>query len=214
MLTRKLCEIYPSIEEFDIDKVELSMEEYDTKRLYRLLMGRYGTSRTRYSNEDQFRMELFMRIDTFYPTVLATLAEQKKLREMTDDELAQAGNNVVNTGAHNTGTTRTDADTGATQLAGQVVSKSKYGKLKTAAGRIELLSAGVENAFLNRFSNMFRATGYYKETVPLPTLEQLSSDGVIQTVGNPTTPNAGITEAQVRAIVIEMLEGYVKGGVV
>lgn len=159
-LTPTFSDLYPDEATFisDLDEaINFDMTDDEKSDLFWLIFSKYGDSNTRYTNDYLFKANLFKRqINIYYPTLLATLREQKKLRDTTDDEFAKAGKMVVNMGAHNTADVSTDTTDGIEQLDTQQISNSQRGLMSVIADRLAGMKSGMEDQFLKRLNPLFR----------------------------------------------------------
>jgi hypothetical protein len=157
--TRTFSDIYPDEYTFISDlneAINFTMSDEEKSDLFWMIYSKYGDSNVRYTNEYLFKAALFKRyVNVYYPTLLAILREQKKLRETPDDEFAKAGKMVVNIGAHNTADVSTDTTEGIEQLDTQQISNSQRGLMSVIADRLSVLKAGMEEQFLKRLNPLF-----------------------------------------------------------
>lgn len=106
--------------EFYTDKI---LTDTEIKELYYLLLSKYAYSHIRYTNVMSFKLAMFREINNMYPTILKYNQDQKKLREMDDNEIVQGTTVLSNAGMSDANNYTTQAENGAVKLAGQNFSK-------------------------------------------------------------------------------------------
>lgn len=158
-ITRTFSDIYPDTAAFVSDLEEalnFDMTAEEKENLFWLIFSKYGDSNVRYTNEFLFKANLFKRqINVYYPTVLAILREQAKIRDTSDNVFAQAGKMVINSGAHNTALVSTDTTAGIDQLDMQQISNSQRGLFSVIVDKLSAMKSGAEDTFLKRLNPLF-----------------------------------------------------------
>lgn len=121
--------------------------------IYYLLCSRYANSSHASSDIHQFKNGVFSTIFMYAPTWFKRLQIQKKMRELSEDELREG---VIQWSdlAENPGTVVPAGDL-IDGLKSQNVGRSKKSKLQAYAALAELLKTDVSNDFLNKFQRLF-----------------------------------------------------------
>lgn len=157
-ITRTLSDILPDEEAFHneiVKKLNFKLTEEEEKYLFILLYSRYADSPTRYTNASLFLMNIQKEIMAHYPTVLAIIRDQKKMRDTSDDEFARGGRLIINAGAHNTANVSTDTREGLKQLDSQQINNAERATIDILMQRMEIYRSDVEDRFLNKFVRYF-----------------------------------------------------------
>ena len=121
--------------------------------IYYLLYSRYANSSHASSDIHQFKYGMFSTIFMYAPTWFKRLQIQKKMREMTEDELREGAIQWSDL-AENPGTVVPAGDL-IDGLKSQNVGRSKKSKLQAYAALAELLKTDVSNDFLSKFQRLF-----------------------------------------------------------
>ena len=121
--------------------------------IYYLLYSRYANSSHASSDIHQFKYGMFSTIFMYAPTWFKRLQIQKKMREMTEDELREGAIQWSDL-AENPGTVVPAGDL-IDGLKSQNVGRTKKSKLQAYAALAELLKTDVSNDFLSKFQRLF-----------------------------------------------------------
>lgn len=160
--TRTFSEIYSDLNTFRNDlkffaenglNAELSDSSIQT--LYLILSARYMNSHIVNSSEDQFKLKLFSMIFQFAPTWIKKLDIQKKLRNISDDDLVKGATQIYNHSNNPSTAPSTQATEELPTVDDQNVSKYKRSKLDAYANLIALLENDVTESFVKRFAVLF-----------------------------------------------------------
>lgn len=162
--TKSFDDIFPTLEDFKTSfngtPFTGAVTDASLTLLYAMLFGRYGSSNISYTSVDQFRYALASIIFQYGPAWEKKLEIQKKLRDLTEDDLIR-GNIVVNNHAHNPGQ---QPDTQSLEklayIDEQSTANNERGKLEAYAGLTALLEDDVSEEFLRRFQKLFVKIAY------------------------------------------------------
>lgn len=121
--------------------------------IYYLLYSRYANSSHASSDIHQFKYGVFSTIFMYAPTWFKRLEIQKKMRELSIDELREGAIQWSDL-AENPGTVIPAGDL-IDGLKSQNVGRSKKSKLQAYAALAELLKTDVSNDFLSKFQRLF-----------------------------------------------------------
>ena len=121
--------------------------------IYYLLYSRYANSSHASSDIHQFKYGVFSTIFMYAPTWLKRLEIQKKMRDLTEDDLREGAIQWSDL-AENPGTVIPAGDL-IDGLKSQNVGRSKKSKLQAYAALAELLKTDVSNDFLSKFQRLF-----------------------------------------------------------
>lgn len=161
--TRSFSEIYPNYNEFDEDALYFqnaglnpSFNNSSTYRtIYMILASRFKNSHVAYSDESQFKLELFSKIFQFGPTWERELSIQSSLRNLTEKDLLTGAKAIYNH-SFNPSTTPSTTDTEELPTVNdQNVTKYTKSKLEGYSILISLLEKDVTEDFIKRFKNLF-----------------------------------------------------------
>lgn len=98
--TRTFTDIYTELEDFKQDYTDNgipgTISEANLTTLYYLLYARYGNSNIASSDENQFKYKLFSIIFMYGPAWQKRLEIQKKLMELSDDEIVRGTTAIHN----------------------------------------------------------------------------------------------------------------------
>lgn len=124
--------------------------------LYFLLYSRYGNDVIASSDLQRFKMRLFTIIWQYGPNWAKNLEIQHKLRELTEDEIAQGSVQIYNQADNPSTDPSTDTSEYLRYIKAQNTSINKKGKLEGYALLDSLLKRDVTQEFLNRFKPLFK----------------------------------------------------------
>lgn len=178
--TKKFTDIYPTANDFIADytnnnqlyfvnEIPVTISEQNARTLYYLLYAEFGNSCIANFDENQFKYKLFSKIFMYGPSWEKKLDLQKKLRELTDDELF-TGTKMIYNHAYNPGS---DPSTGSLAeldyINEQNTNSTKKSKLDSYAMLYSLIVTDVTQTFLSQFRKLFlivvepQAPLWYKE---------------------------------------------------
>ena len=149
------------IEDYKVSKINSSAEllgqdtfsDAQLTMIYYLLYSRYANSSHASSNIYQFKYSVFATIFMYAPSWLKRLEIQKKMRDLSEDELREGAIQWSDL-AENPGTVIPAGDL-IDGLKSQNVGRSKKSKLQAYAALAELLKTDVSNDFLSKFQRLF-----------------------------------------------------------
>lgn len=158
--TRKFTDIFSSVDEFLAEYK--SNETYNMQNisdtaavaLYYLLYAKYGNSAIANSDENQFKYKLWSIIFMYGPTWEKRLDIQKKLRQLTDDELFNGTMQIYNHSYNPSDAPATGEELLKT-INDQNTSSTKRGKLEAYNILLDLLKTDVSEPFLEKFKKLF-----------------------------------------------------------
>lgn len=160
--TMLFSDIFPSQEDF-ISLLNASnfapmtnfLEDDNKTLLYYLLYAEYGNTPIANRSVNQFNIKLITTIFKYGPTWQKNLEMQKKLRDLTDEELMTGSKMIYNMAANNNGLPTTDTSDEVPYLYSQNVNKNKRGKLEAYDFLNDLLKADVSSVFIKKFKDLF-----------------------------------------------------------
>lgn len=161
--TRKFSNIYPDYTEFDKDVAFFNanglnpqLKNISTYRtIYMLLASRYKNSSIAYSDETQFKLELFSKIFQFAPNWERELELQKTLRELSEIDLTIGGKAIYNHSYNPSTAPSTQATEELETVNEQNVTKYTKSKLDAYGNLVALLEKDVTEDFIRRFKYLF-----------------------------------------------------------
>lgn len=140
----------------DVQNSALNVMSYDElKIIYYLLYADYGNNVIASSDTERFKYKVFSLIFMYGPTWAKRLEVQKRLRDLTEEELLVGGKAIYNH-AYNPDT-KPSTSTLEELLAinDQNTTNYKKSKLEAYSILIELLKTDVTREFINKFKNLF-----------------------------------------------------------
>lgn len=133
---------------------KISQENVTT--LFYLLYAKYGNSTIAFTDVGQFKYNVMSIIFMYGPTWEERLSLQEKLRNLSDEEIAQGSKAIYNQ-ALNPGTAPTTANLEELNfINSQNTTNYKKGKMEAIALKWDLLATDVTNKFLTKFKPLFR----------------------------------------------------------
>lgn len=160
--TMLFCDIYSDVEEFindynDIgDGVFKCISEANATLLFYHLFAKYGNSPIANRDINQFKLKLFSIVHQYGPTWEKELEVQKKIRELTDDQILQGAKTIYNH-AYNPSTAPSTATLEELQaINDQNTTNIKRGLLEGYSAVLDLLKTNVTGALLEKFSILFK----------------------------------------------------------
>lgn len=157
--TRTFTDIYSSLEEFKDDYansgIPTTLSDSNISTLYYLLYARYGNSNVASSDENQFKYKLMSIIFIYGPAWQKRLEIQKKLMEMSDDEMLKGSTAIYNTALNPSQAPSTETIEELNYINSQNTTKYKKGKLEGYAALYSLIETDVTEAFIGKFKKLF-----------------------------------------------------------
>lgn len=152
-------ELYDSYEKFENDYQNLGIEQTislnSLKNLYYLLIGRYGNSTIANSDINQFRFKVFSIIFMYAPTWEKRLSLQKKIRELTDEELMTGDKVVYNNALNPNSQPSTSSLQELNYINSQNTTNNKRSKISAYMAQYNMLETDVTKELLDRFNKLF-----------------------------------------------------------
>lgn len=170
--TRSFANIFPDYETFksDFDSTVFKDSITKTDVLYYLLYSRYGNSAIASSDENRFKYDLFGIIFSYGPTWEKKLEVQKKLRELSEEDLMYGAKAIYNTALNPSSGPTVNSDGTPTELTfinSQNTTNYKKSKLEAYNLLYTMLEDDVTTMFIDKFGRLFNQWGsemplYYK----------------------------------------------------
>lgn len=157
--TRTFTDIYESLEEFKDDYansgIPTTLSDSNISTLYYLLYARYGNSNIASSDENQFKYKLLSIIFMYGPAWQKRLDIQKKLVEMSDEEMLKGSTAIYNTALNPSQAPSTETIEELNYINSQNTTKYKKGKLEGYAALYSLIETDVTEEFIGKFKKLF-----------------------------------------------------------
>lgn len=132
------------------------VNDEDVKTLFYLLYAKYGNSTIAFTDVTQFKYNVFTLIYMYGPTWSERLKLQKKLRDLTDEELLQGGKAIYNSALNPSNTGRTQQLEELSYINSQNTTNYKKSQMEAIALKWDLLDTDVTSEFLGKFKSLFR----------------------------------------------------------
>lgn len=156
---RKFSDIWENVDEFLQDYtnngIATSITNNSATTLYYMLYARYGNSTIASSDENQFKYKVFTLIFSYGPTWEKRLEIQKKLREMSEDDLRESAKAIYNHSYNPSTSPSTNTLDELTTINDQNVTKHKRSRTDAYALLLSLLETDVTDEFLDKFKKLF-----------------------------------------------------------
>ena len=157
--TRTFADIYTTLEDFKEDYsdngIPVTISDANLTTLYYLLYARYGNSNIASSDENQFKYKLFSTIFMYGPAWQKRLEIQKKLMELSDDEIVKGATAIYNSALNPSQAPSTQTLEELNYINSQNTTKYKKSKLEAYAILEELIRTDVTEAFIGKFKKLF-----------------------------------------------------------
>lgn len=157
--TMTFSDVWDSLDKFMNDyensPLEGSISDNGIKKLFFLLYSKYGNSPIANLDLNLFKIKVFATIFQFGPTWEKRMEIQKRIRELTDDELMARGKAIHNTAMNPQVSPGTGTDLELEYIDSQNVSNYKRGKMEALQNQWNLLISDVTEEFLARFKPLF-----------------------------------------------------------
>ena len=156
---RTFADIYTELKTFKEDYADngipSTISDASLTTLYYLLYARYGNSCIASSDENQFKYKLFSTIFMYGPAWQKRLDIQKKLMELSDDELVKGATAIYNSALNPSQAPSTQTLEELNYINSQNTTKYKKSKLEAYAVLEELIKTDVTEAFIGKFKKLF-----------------------------------------------------------
>ena len=163
--TELFHDIYPTYEEFKTDYLNLGVgcfgqviQESDAKLTYYLLLARFSNSPIANYDTEQFKLKLQGVIWQYAPAWVKRLDIQKKLRELSDEDLLK-GSKAYYNHAQNPGEITAETLVNEPELKyldSQNTTRYEKTKMDAYTQLWDLLATDVTNDYVNRFKPLFK----------------------------------------------------------
>lgn len=156
--TRKFKQIFPNTADFitECQGSDLAvLNDKDLKVLYALLYAKYGNSNIAYSDENQFKYQVWSTIFMYGPSWSKELEVQKALRDLSIEELQIGGKAIYNSAANPSTPIPTGSLTELNYINNQNVTNYKKSKIDAYATLISTLKNDVTKRFIDKFQKLF-----------------------------------------------------------
>ena len=172
---QRFVDTYPNAAEFLSDYqsigLPITISTQSAQTLYYLLYAYYGNSVIAASDLNRFRYNLFSIVWQYGPTWEKKLEIQKRLRELTDDELFTGAKQIANH-AYNPSTQPSTASLSELEyIDSQNTMSWRRSKLEGLGELVSLLENDVSGEFLAKFKRLFLAI--VEPEVPLLYVEEV-----------------------------------------
>ena len=156
---RTFADIYTELKTFKEDYADngipSTISDASLTTLYYLLYARYGNSCIASSDETQFKYKLFSTIFMYGPAWQKRLDIQKKLMELSDDELVKGATAIYNSALNPSQAPSTQTLEELNYINSQNTTKYKKSKIEGYALLAELIKTDVTEAFIGKFKKLF-----------------------------------------------------------
>ena len=157
--TRTFVEIWNNEEAFANDYnnngIPVSISAVSLKTLFYLLYARYGNSNIASSDENQFKYKVFSTIFMYAPAWEKRLDIQKKLRELSDEEIMKGSTAIYNSALNPSTAPSTAALEELPYINQQNATKYKKAKMDAYATLYALIKTDVTEELIGKFKKLF-----------------------------------------------------------
>ena len=157
--TRTFAEIWNEEEAFESDYndngIPTTISNVSIKTLFYLLYARYGNSNIASSDENQFKYKVFSTIFMYAPAWEKRLEIQKKLINLTDEEIIKGSTAVYNSALNPSQAPSTDTLEEIAYINQQNTTKYKKSKMDAYATLYSLIETDVTEQLIERFKKLF-----------------------------------------------------------
>ena len=157
--TRTFVEIWNNEEAFANDYnnngIPVSISSVSLKTLFYLLYARYGNSNIASSDENQFKYKVFSTIFMYAPAWEKRMDIQKKLRELSDEEIMKGSTAIYNSALNPSTAPSTAALEELPYINQQNATKYKKAKMDAYATLYALIETDVTEELIGKFKKLF-----------------------------------------------------------
>ena len=157
--TRTFSEIWNSeetfTEDYNTNGIPASISNVSLKTLFYLLFARYGNSNIASSDETQFKYKVFSTIFMYGPAWEKRLDIQKKLIELSDEEIIKGSTAIYNQALNPSAAPSTSSLEELKYINQQNTTKYKKSKMDAYASLYSLIETDVTEQFIGRFKKLF-----------------------------------------------------------
>lgn len=158
--TVKFSDVYTKAEDFlsDYNQVGIpaTITDESATTLFFLLYAKYGNSTIAFTDVNQFKYNIYSTIFMYGPTWEERLSLQKKIRELSDEELIQSSKVIYNSAANPSTRPSTSSLEELTYINSQNTTNHKRSKIDAYSFKWDLLATDVTKDFLDKFKPLFR----------------------------------------------------------
>lgn len=158
--TELFTDIWEAVEDFMEDYqnvgIPTSISTASAQTLYYLLYAKYGNNPIANRDINQFKYKVFATIYEYGPTWEKRLAIQKKLRELSDDDLVKGSKAIYNSALNPSTAPSTATLEELEYINSQNTTNYKKSKMEAYAQLWDLLDTDVTTEFINRFRVCFK----------------------------------------------------------
>lgn len=140
--------------------IPTTISDENATTLYYILYSRYANSYISSSDTNRFKYDLFTIIWQYGPAWQKKLEIQKKLRELSDDQLLEGSRQIYNNANNPSNYPSNFTDDELQYINNQNVTKNRKGKLEGYALLLSLLEDDVTESFIKRFKKLFLTVVY------------------------------------------------------
>lgn len=157
--TRTFADIYTELKTFKEDYTDNgipgTLSDTNLTTLYYLLYARYGNSCIASSDETQFKYKLFSTIFMYGPAWQKRLEIQKKLMDLSDEEIVKGSTAIYNTALNPSQAPTTQSLEELNYINSQNTTKYKKSKLEGYSTIYALIETDVTEEFIGKFKKLF-----------------------------------------------------------
>jgi hypothetical protein len=155
--TQTFAEVFPTYEDFLNDYIghPLFQDEINTALVYHLLFASYANSHISNSSINQFIDRLYQTIFMYGPSWQKRLDIQKKLRELTDEDILKGGSAIYNHAFNDGGAPSADSTVPLDYINQQNTTHYKKSKMDSYATLLSLIETDVTREFIDKFKPLF-----------------------------------------------------------
>lgn len=158
--TELFTDVWEAVEDFMEDYqnvgIPTSISTTSAQTLYYLLYAKYGNNPIANRDVNQFKYKVFATIYEYGPTWEKRLAIQKKLRDLSDDDLIKGSKAIYNSALNPSTAPSTATLEELEYINSQNTTNYKKSKMEAYAQLWDLLSTDVTTEFINRFRVCFK----------------------------------------------------------
>lgn len=162
--TKTFTQIWDNAEDFVNEYHDLgipvTIDDESATTLYYILYSRYANEHIASSDPNRFKYELFTIIWQYGPNWVKKLDVQKKLRELSENELLEGSRQIYNNATNPSNYPANFAEDELQYINNQNVAKNRKGKLEGYALLLSLLEDDVTETFIKRFKKLFLTVVY------------------------------------------------------
>ena len=156
------CDVWEDYSQFKIDledslfagKIDISEKSLEV--IFALLYAKYGNNPIANNDVNQFEAKVFGIMFQYAPTWEKRLDIQKKLRELSDEDLLKGGKAIYNNALNPDGSPATQSLEELSRINSQSTTNYKKSRMDAYAQLWDLLDTDVTGEFINKFKICFK----------------------------------------------------------